>query len=110
MRSYLLDEISPSDIKKINAFLKKNAVRSSLDQLFWIKIPQDLLSEIQFRHRHCQPYAFAVEVGHAWLKLEFFVRSLKNMRCTCPGYSTRQQQEFIINFAHTMIERLDIRT
>ncbi len=110
MRSYLLDEISPSDLKKINSFLEENAVRSSLNQLFWIKMPEDILSEIQFQHRHCQPHVFAVELGREWIKLEFYVRSLTNMRCTCPGYGTRQQREFIINFAHTMIERLDIRT
>ena len=110
MRSYLIDEISPSDIKKITDFLKKNAVASNLDQLFWVTIPNDILNETQFRHRDCQPHAFAVELGSDWIKLEFLVRSMKNMRCTCPGYGTRQQRDFIINFAHSMIERLDIHT
>jgi len=110
MRSYLIDEISPADMEKVTGFLKKNVVVSNLDQIFWVKIPQDLLSETQFQHRDCQPHAFAVEVGHDWVKLEFLVRSLKNMRCTCPGYSTKQQRAFIINFAHNMIKELDIHT
>jgi len=110
MRSYLVDEIDSSDIKKITDFLKENAVSSNLDQLFWVKIPQDILSEAQFQHRGCQPHVFAVEVGRDWVKLEFLVRSLNNMQCTCPGYSTKQQMDFIINFAHTLIEHLDINT
>ena len=110
MRSYLIDEISPPDMKKISVFLIENCSFSNLDQLFWVKIPQDLLSENQFQHRDCQPHAFAVELGHDWVKLEFLVRSLNNMQCTCPGYSTRQQRIFIINFAHSMIKHLEINT
>ncbi len=110
MRSYLIDEISPSDIEKIHAFLKENSVSSSLDQLFWVMIPQDLLSETQYRHRDCQPHVFAVELGEDWLKMEFLVRSLNNMQCTCPGYSTKQQQNFIINFALGILKQLDIGT
>jgi len=110
MRSYLIDEISPPNIEKITDFLKENSASSSLEQLFWIKIPQDLLSSTQFQHRDCQPHAFAVELGRDWVKLEFLVRSLRNMRCTCPAYCTTQQRNFIINFAHSMIDQLDIHT
>lgn len=110
MRSYMIDEINSSDIEKINAFLKENAISSSLDQLFWVKIPQDLLSEIQFQHNDCQPHAFAVELGDDWVKLEFLIRSMKNMQCTCPDYCTEQQQKFIINFALGMLEQLDVST
>jgi len=42
MRSYLIDEISPPDMKKVTEFLKENCAASNLDQLFWVKIPQDL--------------------------------------------------------------------
>lgn len=110
MRAYLIDEISPSDMEKINGFLKKNAVPSSLNQIFWVRIPGDLLSSSQFEHSGCQPHVFAVELGSNWVKLEFLVRSLKNMHCTCQGYCTQSQQEYIINFTHGMLERLVIRT
>ncbi len=110
MKSYLIDEISPPDIEKISDFLKENSVSSSLAQLFWVKIPHDLLSATQFQHLDCRPHAFAVELGDDWVKLEFLVRSLKNMQCTCPGYSTKQQRNFIMDFAHNMIEALHIKT
>ncbi len=110
MRSYLVDEIMSSDIEKINAFFKENAISSSLEQLFWIQVPQDLLSEIQFEHVDCQPHVFAVEIGEDWVKMEFLVRSMKNMQCTCPAYCTEQQQRFIIHFAQGMLKQLDIST
>ncbi len=110
MRAYLIDEISSSDMKKIYDFLAENAVKSSLDQIYWIKVPEDLLTSVQYEHKGCAPHVFAVELGRNWIKLEFFVRSLKNMRCTCPGYCTEGQRNFVINFAHTMIDRLGIKT
>ncbi len=110
MRSYLIDEIMSSDIEKIDAFLKENAIPSNLEQLFWVKIPQDLLSETQFEHTDCQPHAFAVELGEDWVKLEFLIRSMDNMQCTCPAYCTEQQQIFIINFALGMLKQLDVGT
>ncbi|SPD72582.1 conserved hypothetical protein [uncultured Desulfobacterium sp.] len=110
MRSYLIDEVSSSDMEKVSAFLSENAIKSNLNQLYWVKIPDDLLSEKQYQHLDCRPHAFAVELGSDWIKLEFLVRSLKHMRCDCPGYSTKQQQDFIINFARNMIEQLNIKT
>ena len=110
MRSYMIDEIKASDIENINAFLNENAVSSGLDRLFWVEIPQDLLGEIQFQHKDCQPHVFAVELGDDWVRMEFLIRSMKNMQCTCPAYCTEQQQRFIINFALGMLEQLDVST
>jgi hypothetical protein len=110
MRSYLIDELSSAGIKKITGFLKKNAVRSNLDEIYWIRIPEGLLSETQMQHLDCRPHVFAAELGPGWIKLEFFVRSSKNMRCTCQGYCTYEQTAYIIKFATDMIKQLGIRT
>ncbi len=110
MRAYILDEISAADMKKIDNYLGEAATKSGLSQIYWIQMPDDLLSATQYQHTHCRPHVFAVELGRDWVKLEFFVRSLKSMRCTCPAYCTEVQRNYIINFAHTMIERLGIRT
>ena len=110
MRAYLIDEISPENLEKSRDFLKETAIQSSMESVFWVRVPEDLLSESQFEHRDCRPHVFAIELGQDWIRLEFFVRSSKNMRCTCPGYCTRQQREFVINFAHSMIEDIGMRT
>jgi len=110
MRTYLIDELSSLNTKKIEEFLGEHAIRSSLDQIFWVRIPDDLLNEMQFQHSQCSPHVFAVELGSDWVKVELFVRTLKSMRCDCPGYCTGQQKNFILNFADGMIEQLNIDT
>lgn len=110
MKSYLIDEISNDGMEKIRGFLGKYAVKSSLSQIFWVRIPDDLLSEEQYQHKACYPHVFAVELGNGWVRFELYVRSLHNMRCTCPGYCTRNQQEYVISYANSMIDQLQIRT
>ena len=110
MRAYLIDEISASDIKKISLFLKQNSSQSSLDAIFWVEIPGDLLTGIQSEHENCRPHVFAIEMGDNWVKAELFVRSLKTMRCDCQSYCSPQQGEFILNFVHHMIDTLNIST
>ncbi len=110
MRAYLIDEITSPDMGRIVDFLSRHTLRSGMEDVFWVQIPNDLLSEQQYTHRTCRPHVFAIEVGDDWIKLECFIRSLQGMRCTCADYATRQQQDFIIQFAHTMIQDLGIRT
>ena len=105
-----MDEISPADIKKINSFLKKNAITSKLDQIFWVRIPDNLLNRTQLEHPNCQPHVFAVELGENWVKLELFVRGLKKINCSCHNYCTVQQRDHIVNFAQQIIETLGITT
>jgi len=110
MRAYLIDEIDPAGMGKITGYLRKTAISSSMEKVFWLQIPDELLSKTQFAHTRCQPHVFAVELGRDWAKLEFFSRSLKGMRCNCQGYCTESQTEYIIRFAHGMLKDLGIRT
>ena len=110
MKAYVLDEISAEDIANIIRFLKENTAQSTMEQLFWVKFPKDLLSPLQFRHTACQPHAFAVEVGSDWVKMEFLVRSLETMKCDCTAYCTNPQRDYIINFADGMLDQLAIGT
>jgi hypothetical protein len=110
MRAYLIDELSSTGMEKISGFLTKNAIKSNLDEIFWIRIPEGLLSKTQLQHPDCRPHVFAAELGPDWIKLEFFVRSSKNMQCTCQGYCTSKQIAYVTEFAADMIKQLGIRT
>ena len=110
MRAYLIDEIGNPDMEKIKGFLSRNAIESGMEGIFWVKVPPDLLSETQHQHEACRPHVFAVELGRGFVKWELFVRSLQNMRCTCPGFCTSPQRDFIIRFADLMVDQLNIRT
>ncbi len=110
MRSYLIDEIGPSDMERIEEYLRENAIPSSIENLFWIQIPEELLTKQQIEHKECAPYMCAIELGRGWVKLELFVRSSKSLRCSCAGYCTERQRNFVIDYANRMISQLGIRT
>jgi len=80
-----------------------------MENLFWIEIPEDLLSPIQCRHRDCGPHVFAVELGNSWVKAELFARSLSKMRCECQHYGTAQQIQHALRFIDGMLAALRIK-
>lgn len=102
MKSYLIDEIPGEDMDRAVEHLRNNGMASSLERVFWVTVPEDLLSKEQYSHKACcGPHVFAVELGSDWIKMEFFIRSLNNLRCTCNAYATREQRAFIFRFGES---------
>jgi hypothetical protein len=110
MKSYLIDEISSSDLDRIRDEMEKSAGRSGLEKLFWIEIPENVLSENQLFHKECGPHVLAVELGRDWIRYEFFVRALKDMKCSCNGYATTEQIHFAMEHADRLLERLGVKS
>jgi len=110
MRQYLLDEINRSDYQRLRDYLTGHAQASGLQDVWWIDLPEDLLSPEQFAHQDCQPFRFAIELGDEYLRIEFLIRSRNTMRCSCIGYATRQQRDFILAFADRLVEELKLKT
>jgi len=110
MKSYLIDELSGRDVRKITAFLMEHAAPSGMDGLFWVTLPDDILSEVQYEHQECRPHVIAVECGGDWVRFELLVRNRNKINCPCSGYTTREQTRFVLNFADSMIEKLAVRT
>lgn len=110
MRSYLIDEISRPQMERIRGFLQRKAVRSRLEDVFWVEFPEGLLEEAQAGHVTCRPHVFAVELGPDWVKFELLVRSLKVAHCPCHSYCTPRQREYVLGLAHEMITDLEIAT
>jgi len=110
MKYYLIDEISGQDMERLSLFLEHNGTMSGLDKIFWINAPEEILNETQSGHVRCHPYFFAVELGAGMIKAEFFIRTLKDMRCTCSSSADERQSQFIIRFVDDIIRKLDIKT
>jgi hypothetical protein len=110
MRQYLLDEIPRDDTPRVREYLNQHALTARLEDIWWVDLPEDLLSPEQFSHRDCQPHRFAVEVGDHFVRFEFLIRSLQTMRCSCIGYATRQQRDFILAYADRLVAELGLRT
>jgi len=110
MRHYQLDELRRNDIPRVRDYLQEHAQASSLEGIWWVDLPEDLLSPEQFAHSDCRPFRFAVELGDDFVRFEFLIRSEQTMRCACIGYATRLQRDFILAFADRLVEELALRT
>lgn len=110
MRQILFDELSDSDIEKAADYLNKNTVPASLDGLFWVEFDDELLDEDQKNAQSDKPFCFAIELGDAWVKFEYLVRSKTNMRSEFTRYANEKQFQYIVNFSQTMIDDLNLQT
>ena len=110
MKSYLIDEIGAADLERIRQFLSEKAITSGLDTLFWVKIPDSLLTPLQQQHLPCQPHVFAVEIGQKFAKAELYLRTLREMRCPCQDCCTPSQVDFVMEWVNDMLKDLSIST
>ena len=110
MKSYFIDEIGAADVNRIRQFLSEKALSSGMDTLFWVKVSPSLLTPLQQEHLSCQPHVFAVETGQQFLKAEFYLRTLRDMRCACQEYCTPQQARFVIDWVNKMLKDLSVKT
>lgn len=110
MRAIVLDEVSRADLDKLAEHLRAVAEPSSLPDVFWLNLPADLLSPEQMDHASCGPHRVACVLEEESFRLELLVRSEQTMRCSCVGYATRQQRDFLFAFVDRLIEELDLKT
>jgi hypothetical protein len=109
MRQYVVDELRPEERERIKEYLDTYCELSDIKGLYWIRIPDDMLSSIQCEHRDCQPYCAAVELGDRFVKFEMLIRSRKKIRCKCVGFATPKQRDFLFSFIDTLINETRIR-
>ena len=110
MKYFFIDEISDSDLIKIEKFLKLNAASSGLEKIFWIELPVNYLRKEQADHDGQKPYVFAVECGKDWIKAEFFIRTLGDFKGIYQEYCTPLQREFIAEYIENIINELGVKT
>lgn len=109
MRQFLVDEIPRSQLEGIDSYLKEKAFPSGLEKIFWLEVPENLLTELQWEHRACGPHYLAIEMGKDFLKFEYLVRGRRRLRCDCVQYATPAQETFLLNFVHSLIQALDLK-
>ncbi len=110
MRQYLIDEIPRTQMGAVEAYLKERAVPSGLEKVYWLELPEELLSPRQKEHRACGPHYLAVETGKEFVKFELLVRCRNRFRCECLAFATREQEAFLLDFVHTLIRDLQLST
>lgn len=110
MRYYLVDEISEPDMQKLRKHLNNTAIKSGLDDMYWVELPGEFLTRTQADHASCRPHVFGLELGKSYLKAELFVRNRNHFGCSCQQYCDDRQSGYVINLISNMINGLNLRT
>ncbi len=109
MKQYVIDELTPKDHEEIKVYLEENYRASDMDGIYWIPLEQDILTQIQKEHTDCQPFYFAVELEPNLIAFEMLIRTQKRMRCSCMGYATENQRNWLIGLADSIFDQLGIK-
>ncbi|THB69916.1 MAG: hypothetical protein D6E12_03615 [Desulfovibrio sp.] len=110
MRGYMIDELTQEDIQRLGQALKDMGLESSVLGLYWLDVPQELLSEEQAAHSEsCGPHSMGLEVEENWIRMELLVRARKIIRCSCVAYATPEQREHMITYLDSLLADLDIK-
>jgi hypothetical protein len=110
MRCYLIEDFYPEQLQKVLSVLAAKGYSGSLEGIFYLPLPDTLLSDVQREHAaECGPHMLVLEaVDESTLKLELLVRAQKKLRCECVMYATPAQREHIIEYLDDFIRQLDI--
>ena len=110
MKQYVIDELRPDDYQKLKAYLDENFNSSNIDEIYWIPLEQENLTDIQAGHTECQPFYFAIELNPDILACELLIRTKSRVRCDCITYATEKQLSWLVRFVDGMLNRLEIIT
>jgi hypothetical protein len=108
LRSYMIEELEDEKVDKIRKIFTDREWTSSIDGLYRIPVPEELLSPEQVEHEQCGPFYMAVETGRTWVRLELLVRASQILRCSCIAYATPPQRNAMIDTLDDLIRSNDI--
>lgn len=109
MRQLLIDDLSREERANIENYLKRTLQPSIVKDIFWLVLPDDLLGAAQQGHGACGPFRLGVEMGKDSVSFELLVRSETNLHCSCIGYATKLQRDFVLSFVDQLLAEEKIR-
>ncbi len=104
MRQYYIDEISFLERDNIENYLKRTLKQGSIEGVFWLEVPPDLLGPEQRGHEKCAPFYFSIVLEENALRCEFLLRSADNLHCSCIAWATPAQRQFVLDFTDRMLQ------
>ena len=109
MRSYCIDEFVPGELERLAERLDNMELSAGLEELYWMPVPQNLLTPVQKKHEHeCGPYVLALEILDGSLRLELLVRARSKLRCDCVAFAEQKLVDHMISYLHGLLDELEI--
>ena len=110
MKQYVIDELRPKDYQMIKSFMDEKFGSSNVDGVYWIELDNNILTPVQKEHTDCQPFYFAADLELNIIAFELLVRTKNKVRCSCMGYATENQRNWLIRVADAIFDELGIKT
>lgn len=108
MRQYQIDDLRVEDHEKLLKWLEGHYESGGLDGVFWVPLAPHLLTDEQLAHKACHPLCFSLVLNEQKLAGELLVRTKKKMTCTCMGYATEVQRNWLVHLIDAMLDELTI--
>ncbi|EGB13693.1 hypothetical protein DND132_0476 [Pseudodesulfovibrio mercurii] len=113
MRTYLVDDLTDQDFQTVIKAFDELGLRGSLEGIYYLPLPEDLLQPEQKAHlNECGPYFMALEAvdlpDRCSLRMELLVRARNKIRCSCVTYATPPQRKHMIEYLDQFIEELEV--
>ena len=108
MKQHIIDELRYNDYEKIKLYLTENLGTSEVDGIYWLPLEKRLLTDEQASHNECLPLFFVIDLRPERISCELLVRTKNRIKCTCIGYATEKQRNWLIRYADDMLNRLEI--
>ncbi len=95
------------ELDNIDSYLKRTLKQGPMIGLYWLVLPENMLSEAQQGEQHTGhgPYYMAVEVTRTSVTFEFLVRSQSCLHCSCIAQANKRQRKFVLDYIDTMLEK-----
>jgi hypothetical protein len=108
MKQYVVDEFRLEDYEKVKTYLEEHCKAAGLSGVYWLTVPDQVLTELQRSHTQCQPYYVGIELYEDRMACGLLIRSSKTIRCHCAGYTTTEQRNWLIDTVDSMIDQIGI--
>lgn len=102
---YICEELEPATTQKIQQHLQQLDCGSGLEDVFWLPVPNTLLTPLQSEHiATCGPYVLALIIEETSLSLEFLVRASRALHCNCTAPASVELKNYALTQLDAMLK------
>lgn len=104
MKEEILFPCSVVQLAKIKSYFNQLEFASSIPDLYWLPVPEEMLTELQADHlASCGPYALALEITDEGLVLEALVRAQNQLHCECIAFADEQLVQHMRDYLNLIL-------
>jgi len=110
MKQYVVDELRPTDYRKLKQYFDDTFGAAEMGGVYWIRLDSEILTENQVAHSECHPFFAAVDLATERLACELLIRTQNRVRCSCMAYANETQRNWLIQLIDDIFDRLELKT